>query len=226
MAAKQYVTTHVSPKSTRTDFNSEKATINTTTEPERASAERAATGSRLLALSPEIRNRIFELVVLADTTLWIVTSADLDDDLSQLPGIKQVSTQTRSEILPVFLGQNTFRVYFHMGDAEQSECLAIGPLVGHDSQLKHVEISGCVGGPEECYFRLDVGGSGDGFGVTVSFGDELSKPEELCEATEFVAEECRSFIEAATVQGAVDSRNISVEDLFRVIRAGAEKQKG
>ncbi|KAK5737168.1 hypothetical protein LTR17_006951 [Elasticomyces elasticus] len=70
----------------------------------------------LLGMPPEIRNAIFELVLIRRKSLSIGRNSNHDPQgkylglkiLLQQPPLAQVNKQTRSEALPVFHGKNTF----------------------------------------------------------------------------------------------------------------------
>ncbi|KAK5721871.1 hypothetical protein LTR15_006464 [Elasticomyces elasticus] len=72
----------------------------------------------LLQLAPELRNQIFALAVVDTVPLWLfwleVIGPYIKAKATQ-PALSYVNRQIRSEALPIFYGQNVFRIYedFH-----------------------------------------------------------------------------------------------------------------
>lgn len=85
--------------------------------------------SRLMKLPAELRNLIYELVVVEAKTIDIVDPDHVQggpgvSERAKQPGIAQVCRQLRREVLPIFYSQNTFRVnacgYWYLSHAERN----------------------------------------------------------------------------------------------------------
>ena len=119
-------------------------------EPERPFAE--ATTSRLLELPPELRNYVYELSVVSNTSI-VIEPGDKSTRAKQPPLIL-VNRQIRSEALLIFYAQNTF-------EFDASECGFV-TAKGHWLQLppgsfhllKRVIIRTCC--HEASYYLLDL----------------------------------------------------------------------
>ncbi|KAK3660022.1 hypothetical protein LTR56_000948 [Elasticomyces elasticus] len=70
----------------------------------------------LMRLPAELRNSIYELVVVRPFAITIGSNMGSSKELSkagQLPAITRTNRQIRNEALSIFLAANTFDVYFH-----------------------------------------------------------------------------------------------------------------
>ncbi|KAK5708162.1 hypothetical protein LTR97_000702 [Elasticomyces elasticus] len=70
----------------------------------------------LMRLPAELRNSIYELVVVRPFAITIGSNMGSSKELSkasQLPAITRTNHQIRNEALSIFLGANTFDVYLH-----------------------------------------------------------------------------------------------------------------
>lgn len=85
----------------------------------------AQDGCRLLLLPPELRNRIYELVLIdQDDRIQALFGDDYDSketaaDLSQ-PALTRVSRAVRKDTLPIFYGQHTFYLWLDHSGAKRT----------------------------------------------------------------------------------------------------------
>lgn len=97
--------------------------------------------SPLLALPAEIRNDIWTLVVVENDSI-IMTKVDrntIQRHISNMPGITHTSHQTRSESLPIYLDQNTFRFDTSLAQCCCQEQRLFGPLIHHLPSTRRIE---------------------------------------------------------------------------------------
>ncbi|KAK5690080.1 hypothetical protein LTR97_012565 [Elasticomyces elasticus] len=100
----------------------------------------------LLGMPPEIRNRIFELVLITRKSLSIGHNSKRDPQgnylgskiLLQQPPLARANRQTRSEALPVFYGQNTFLIqeWSFSTDSDRQKCYA---LFANEAALQYLK---------------------------------------------------------------------------------------
>ncbi|TKA83340.1 hypothetical protein B0A55_00622 [Friedmanniomyces simplex] len=93
-------------------------------------SRQAVTGagkSHLLALPPELRNRIYELVLVAENALIYYYYLSLHKNIgstvpqARQPALTRVSKELRHQALAIFYGQNTFDITLHAGLASEPE---------------------------------------------------------------------------------------------------------
>lgn len=96
--------------------------------------------SPLLKLAPELRSRIWTLAVVEEDMI-LTKHCESKGGHSRLPGIIQVSRQTRKEALPIYLGQNTFEFEL-LRTKNKDDKFAVrsfGPLCDHLASMHRLQ---------------------------------------------------------------------------------------
>lgn len=187
----------------------------------------------LLNLPPELHNKIWECVLVQDTTILLAQHRHSDEryHLKRLPDITQASRQTRAETLPVFIGRNTFRtapdLRLRRTPKNRAQRLyAYGPLSTHLTHLRTLEISACLGSIyDQCYVRLAWGAAQSWVSVRMTrlCGDSEEASDDgetTCSYTDAVAAKVDEFIADAAWRDDRDER-VTAEELFVLAKVAA-----
>ena len=109
----------------------------------------------LLELPAELRNYIFELVLVAEEPLWLEfwPRQAANGAATFQPSLSAANRQSRGECLPVFYARNTF----HLFDPEDywPRCKQWIHAIGkHINSVQHIELEFCDG--HSVWLRLDI----------------------------------------------------------------------
>ena len=141
-------------------------------------ASNSTTACPLLELPAELRNRIWEQVIVKEGPISLAPASDLADgeelETGAQPALSRVCRQIREETLPMFYAHNIFRLHpenMRRYKASRSKKPLLRSLRRHTEKLRRIEIQACQ---HNNRYRLTVDPSlPSGFVFEVVYEDEV-----------------------------------------------------
>lgn len=125
--------------------------------PEKSEAQQQ--GSHLLSLPPELRNRIFELVLPSPPDGVLTLTARSPAKGIQLPILSQVSRQVRRETLSLFFSNATLRLHTDGRSSLAFVRTWLDLLRPHLDFVRHVEFKDIFACLHDNYYTLERTGT-------------------------------------------------------------------
>ena len=167
---------------------------------------------RLLSLPAELRNHIWEYAVVEAKSIKIRPVRNHKDDNEPIetgaqPGITRVCSQIRGECLPMFYGQNTFRLYSanvnltKRGTFKGNTHDVLRCLRANTEKLEHLELQVC--GHEDCCFKLDLDKASGTFSLSPRIAEGVGEGGSWCRVSNTHAfERACSYLQRASNRSA------------------------